>query len=82
MLHRIRAVNGRNRRAAKAAAHQSISVDKLWNKKSLIASVTPASLQDILRRLGRRDLCANPMPSCLQIAQALAKTQRQNSSTA
>ena len=78
----IRAVDGRKQGGRKADAHLSISVDKLWTKKSLIASVAPASLQDILSKLGRGDLCANPMPSYLQIAQALAKTQRQNSSTA
>jgi hypothetical protein len=78
----IRAVDGRKQGGRNAGANQSISVDKLWNKKSLIASVTPTGLQDILRRLGRGDLCANPMPSYLQIAQALAKTHRQNSSDA
>ncbi len=78
----IRAVDGRKQGGRKASATLDISADALWTKKSLIASVAPARLQDILRRLGRGDLFANPMPSYLQIAQALAKTQRQNSSTA
>lgn len=77
----IRAVHGRQK-PARSSANQGVSVDALWNKKDLIASVKPLTLQHILRKLGHEDLCANPMPSYLQLAQALAKRQLQNSSTA
>ena len=79
----IRAVHGRRQKGARSSANQGVSVGALWNKKDLIASVKPSStLQLILRKLGHEDLCANPMPSYLQLAQALAKRQLQNSSPA
>ena len=76
----ILAVNERKQKAGKPNGNQGASESAQWTKKALVTSVNKANLSDTLTRLGRTDI--SDKASYLQIAQALAKGQIQNSPTA